>query len=777
MRRNIRGITAGILAAAVTAISLWGCQNVENNASNGEVSSTGTTAMGRYMESEVPIPEEIEDILGAAILEDGTYRMAAAADSSLSLWDSSDNGQSWEQVKSLDELVTTEYGYLQNGAVAPDGSVFCCVYENEEEDFDSISEDGQYEVKGTYRFIKISPEGEAEDIALELPDTELKGMSDKIMYAGKGQLLIKLVGDNRVFRMDDETGKNLAVYNEDDKYVTYFQTAGKRLYLYTEEGLLIYDWESGEKVEGDTALQEAIEANAENMQVLSSAGVPTVMCGGAQDKEIYYCNEEGIFRYQDGGSVVEQIADGKLNSLSKPSVELRMMMAAADGSLLVLVSDEAKMKLLRYVYEADVPSVPDTEIRVYSLNENKEIQQAVSMFQTQNPKYYVSLETGTKGGEVTVSDALRTLNTEIMAGNGPDVLILDGMPFTSYAEKGVLQDISDIWQEITQEEAIFENIAGAYKEEETVYAIPSRFKIPVIVGKEETLAQITGLAELDSTAKKLREEDEDVESILGVSSIYWLLKTLYGAYSPALLTADKSFDENAVIEYLTCAKELYELNHYSEEQLENRIATENTDVLFDGESYVDILNWYRGNIRMQALNLAGGYEFASLMTVCREKEVEFAASPLSGKNVFIPSTVIGMCSRSSQPEGAKAFIRFLFTQEPQSSNQGGGFPVHKKAFDSEVYADKELDLVSTFGYIEQDEDGVLSSLDVEIKKPDQEQYAQLTELVESLDTPSLTDAVVEDILLEQGGKCVLGEITAEEAAAAVSQKVSLYLAE
>ena len=48
-----------------------------------------------------------------------------------------------------------------------------------------------------------------------------------------------------------------------------------------------------------------------------------------------------------------------------------------------------------------------------------------------------SLEIGTSGEDsVTVSDALRTLNTDIMAGKGPDILILDGMPVENYIQKG-----------------------------------------------------------------------------------------------------------------------------------------------------------------------------------------------------------------------------------------------------------------------------------------------------------------------------------------------------
>ncbi len=45
---------------------------------------------------------------------------------------------------------------------------------------------------------------------------------------------------------------------------------------------------------------------------------------------------------------------------------------------------------------------------------------------------------------MTTSDAIRTLNTEVMAGEGPDILFMDGLPVNSYIEKGLLADVSDV---------------------------------------------------------------------------------------------------------------------------------------------------------------------------------------------------------------------------------------------------------------------------------------------------------------------------------------------
>lgn len=55
------------------------------------------------------------------------------------------------------------------------------------------------------------------------------------------------------------------------------------------------------------------------------------------------------------------------------------------------------------------------------------------------------VESGVSGGDaVTTSDAIRTLNTEVMAGEGPDILFMDGLPVNSYIEKGLLADVSDV---------------------------------------------------------------------------------------------------------------------------------------------------------------------------------------------------------------------------------------------------------------------------------------------------------------------------------------------
>ena len=55
------------------------------------------------------------------------------------------------------------------------------------------------------------------------------------------------------------------------------------------------------------------------------------------------------------------------------------------------------------------------------------------MFQLEHPDVRVELIDGQiTSGSTTVSDTIRALNTELLGGNGADLLVLDGLPAESY---------------------------------------------------------------------------------------------------------------------------------------------------------------------------------------------------------------------------------------------------------------------------------------------------------------------------------------------------------
>ena len=103
-------------------------------------------------------------------------------------------------------------------------------------------------------------------------------------------------------------------------------------------------------------------------------------------------------------------------------------------------------KCLYYHYDKNASTVPTKQITVYALEDSHVLQQTISYFQKKNPDVYVKKLIGLSGNNsVTADDAIKALNTDIMAGKGPDVLVTDGLPVERYIEKGILTDASKIF--------------------------------------------------------------------------------------------------------------------------------------------------------------------------------------------------------------------------------------------------------------------------------------------------------------------------------------------
>ena len=154
--------------------------------------------------------------------------------------------------------------------------------------------------------------------------------------------------------------------------------------------------------------------------------------------------------------------------------------------MLNMIKNQSKLYLCEWGIPEDKERASKDKLRVYSLKKHGEIQQAVSLFQEKCPELEVTFEVGYTGEDgVELSDAIRTLNTELMSGNGPDILVLDGLPADSYIEKGILEDITSIVDQ--EKENIFYNIISAYNKKESIYQIPTTFSVPIILGDAEVI--------------------------------------------------------------------------------------------------------------------------------------------------------------------------------------------------------------------------------------------------------------------------------------------------
>ena len=240
--------------------------------------------------------------------------------------------------------------------------------------------------------------------------------------------------------------------------------------------------------------------------------------------------------------------------------------------------------------------------------ENYSIRQAISSYAIEHPDTYVKYEIGlTYGDGTTQSDALKTLNTEIMAGNGPDVIILDGLSAESYIEKGLLEDISDVINPLVEDGTIFKNIADVYTNDGKIYQMPTSFKYPILLGNKEDIDSVSDLDSLVELTKKLSTQSEKriFNDYFNARSLVYSLYYLYG---DDWLNEDNTINEDALRNFFEKANEMYVALQANEEaymatmedkysQLEGydeevSIGVDNEEYIYDADSEEDYEELY-----------------------------------------------------------------------------------------------------------------------------------------------------------------------------------------
>lgn len=771
-----------LTAVMVLALTpgLAGCGNKEK-ADNTKKENTDTKdtqkeekTMGRYLEEDVALPEDCGDILDMTLLEDGTLRVCYYKGDGIFYSDSSDGGKSWKEAVDLSEVLkvdTSKYG-LSYPKLGAKGGIFVSAY-------DASGETEEH------KYYYLAPDGSVKE--LELSQILASGYVSEARFTDKGNLIINDFSTALV-EINPLDGSVIRKY-EEGSVVSCFAPIGNYLVAVTNSTIHYYDLETGEPLEDAAALTEQLTEDESNLELISTSSYPLVFSKGDEEDSLFYAEDGGVYRYSFKGSVVEEIIDGNLNSLSSPDISLVAMNRDQDGNIYVAVQDSAADmghmgRVLKYTYFPDTPAEPDTELTVYSLLDNSYIRQVAAIFQKKYPDIYLSLEVGMTGEDgMTTTDALKTLNTEIMAGNGPDVMILDGIPEDTYIEKGMLADISSILDKAEKEDGILDNIREPYKEEDgSQYVMPLRFSIPLIQGNREDVEKAGDIVSMADMLESYQDEYTEMNmplSLMGVGP-EGFLRAFADVNAPAWQKEDGSLNEDAVMEYLEQAGRIYaagkESMDYIKEMAGGYVYSLSELPLVSNVS-ASVMSLLSGYVKMAAGRLASPEDLANMYSV-EQKMGDITHSLWNGQaqNCFIPSQIVGISAKAEQKEAAEKLVEFLFTKEGQEIGSNSGFPVNEAVYDSEDYwaAGDDQGCLGTTGagnantgeYVEMD-----------IVRADEETTKEIQELGKTLTTPSRGNEIILNAIAENGTRYLNGEISLEEAAKGTIQQVNLYLAE
>ncbi len=794
MRRGKSGkrmarAAACLLAAALTAGTLAGCGS--SGSGTGSITDSGKetgeegqdNAMGRYVEKDVE--------LGANSLTDWNSRLFHQEDGSLLLADNSgfvlrstDNGASWvkEDLAWLARM-KEEDKYILTMAIGPDGTA--AVVWTEPEEGSGDSGDG-VQLKMDMQLTLVKPDG------TEIP-VEVKLEPEDMWLNG-----VYISDTGRIFAT--AAGASLYEVKEDGSCETFLTVDGGSLDLVRFHGNillmdgfgmdtpLIYDMEEREYME-DEVLAEFVKENFDGRDSYAGRSYDLFLVSGGDDA-IYLAGQTGVYRHVLGGTAMEQIIDGSLNILGNPTYHIMDMLIAENNEILMLFTGE---KMTRFVYDPDMPSRPDEKLQVWSLEDEAVVRQAISRYQTENPSVYVEYEIALEGNSMTREDAIKNLNTRIMAGKGPDVLVLDNMPADSYVEKGILTDIAPLLDGMEGEQAVFPNVAEAFREGGHIYMVPCEIQLPYVLGRNDDINKMGSISDVADTMEKMRESDPDAW-LLRLPSAKGIMRVFAPVSVPAWRTEDGALDRDAVSDFLTQTKRMYDaqMNGISEEAIQDwecekevyqNYYSENGENLEDSDEIRtrhETLYFMGGARQFTAGAIKNIGEYNCQTSLPKTEGFEDCASmPMKGQygNVFWAKMLLGISASSTNVEQAQDFIKTALGTAVQADMEEG-FPVTAEAILGN-YAEqwriyKDNDYVSGQGstYNQDGEEIVLL-----IRVPDEKTVDELITWISSLDTAYVEDETFENVVYEEGAAYMVGEKSMEEAMNAIEKRLGIYLTE
>ena len=462
------------------------------------------------------------------------------------------------------------------------------------------------------------------------------------------------------------------------------------------------------------------EGKKDAVQILEFPNDELPILQGTEDGKILAVNQSGFHILQKGGSKWETIFESNGMSMGLPSYNVINLMEGESDDYYILYLNDKTYELKHYVYDETVVLEPSKTLTIYSLEQWDGIQQAVVLFEKEHPDVKVDYRVALKNDSITISDAVKALNTELLSGKGADILITESLPIDSYIEKGILLELSDIIEPMVEQGSLNKNVIEACKMDGKLYQVPQWFIPFFFSGSKETLSHTGSLKELADYTKTLKDP---LFGTIDYSRLFW---DLYHIYGEEMYEEDGKVTEESIKQFLTSIKAISEQSNMIEE--------------FDSkdpyQSYPMIATFH--DVRQLGIEYISD-EWGLMMATHLMKDGKVEVQTANG--VFIPSNAMGINASSKNIELAKEFMKVALSEKVQKLNLSEGYPVNEKAMDV-LYERNEKNFLASSIHV--------TKGTIHFEWPDKKEQSQFLDLVRSANKMEMTEVeeIAEKLLAE-----------------------------
>ena len=745
----MKRIVGMIMVAILLLLTVAGCSAKDKKVKDTDKTLEGELAKGRYVEEEIAFPQGVDalEIISLTASPSGDIELYAYNNGVYEKYlykDGNWNKADGEALQKFNNVASNNF-IMNEVFYGEDGKQYLLGF--------TISE---------YRsaLYRLSDAGEFEKVDIKRFEDNYEEW-ENIPYFPK---VLRVLENGMITA--SYPWKVVEVYSPDGQSVVGEYSCGGSCMLAAEGNLLYYT---------DQTDKEILSINMETKEEGTPRPVEIELFEEGRleldNGTIHFSNTSGIHLIQESGTIWETIIDGSQSSLGMPSKTLRNFVLGTEEDYYIVLTnmDNTEISIKHIFYDENASSVPPIELSIFSIEDNPTIRQAITVFQESHPEVKINFRIanldskvkytyGIKNPEetITLKDHINALNTELLAGRGADILVLDGLPIESYIEKGVLEDMGSAFTLMKDAGELLPNIIDPYVSDGKVYTMPIRFKLPIIYGSQAAVNAANSLQELAEYARN------STELPLLKASNYraltaWFLMTGFDQ----LLNQNSEIDQAALQSFLETIQVLSDAIDASDEVEIDYMNSVKGRVM--GYWIASSMDVHRKKIQSGIEELGGISDFAIPIEAVQVWQGSYRAI----NNSYKSSGLVGLNSAGKQKELALEFIQFLFSLEIQRLDLLDGFPVNQAAMEEWIQIGKQ-------GYGFSVGDGEYS---ISASYPNEKSRKDIYEVISAAEQPMTNDLTMVDMILDEAERYLRGDITAEQAAENAVSSINLYLSE
>ncbi|OAB25573.1 ABC transporter substrate-binding protein [Paenibacillus macquariensis subsp. defensor] len=367
---------------------------------------------------------------------------------------------------------------------------------------------------------------------------------------------------------------------------------------------------------------------------------------------------------------------------------------------------------------------------------------------------------------------VKTIGTAMLAGKGPDILIMDQLPTDHYVNKKLLANLGEMIDKDTtfKKEQYFSSILDGVKINGGLYGMPSSFFLYGLIGNEAMIEK-SGVkiddsswdwSEFASIAKEISNKSENNPAGLSlatgviIGSAELLLSNLVKDQY-AMFVDDESgkanFDSTAFIDLIK------EVKHLMDEKVINPAAR---DIIFQ-QVQINSPSDYVRETNPDLSNTSGSDYKRKLYLKPNAKGQEAGG-------FFRAYQTMGINESSNVKEEAWEFVKFVISDEMKENSSAYGFPINKALYEWDV------EKVLKKGKVDSGQPfGPLKDAIYEITQKDIDELERF--LTTAKYSVQFKDSKVIEILMEESKAYFSGQKTPEAVAKLIQNRVTTVINE